>query len=128
MSTDLVLRCPSCGSDALADDEFCESCGLALGVLRDGRRNHFEVELESAAGVSDRGLVHRRNEDALFIESVGRATVAVVCDGVSTSIAPQVAAQAGANTAGRVISAALDRDCVPWQAEQVLVEALTAAQ
>ena len=33
MNADLVLRCPSCGCDALADDEFCESCGLALGVL-----------------------------------------------------------------------------------------------
>ena len=33
MNTDLVLRCPTCGSDAFADDEFCESCGLALGVL-----------------------------------------------------------------------------------------------
>jgi serine/threonine protein phosphatase PrpC len=100
---------------------------LALGVLRDGRRNHFELEVESAAGVSDRGLVHRRNEDALFLASVGRATVAVVCDGVSTSIAPQVAAQAGASTAGGVITAALDQEDVPWQAEQVLVEALTVA-
>lgn len=127
MSTDLVLRCPSCGSDALADDEFCESCGFALGVLRDGRRNHFEVEVESAAGVSDRGLVHRRNEDALFLESIGAATVAVVCDGVSTSVAPQVAAQTGARTAGSSIRAALDRATVPWQAEQVLVEALAVA-
>ena len=60
-------------------------------------------------------------------QSVGDATVAVVCDGVSTSIAPQVAAQAGASTAGGVISAALNQEDVPWHAEQVLVEALTAA-
>ena len=127
VNTDLVLRCPTCGSDAFADDEFCESCGLALGVLRDGRRNHFEVEVESAAGVSDRGLVHRRNEDAMFLESIGEATVAVVCDGVSTSVAPQVAAQIGARTAGSMISAALHRNDPAWQPDQVLVEALAAA-
>jgi len=127
VNTDLVLRCPTCGSDAFADDEFCESCGLALGVLRDGRRNHFEVEDESAAGVSDRGLVHRRNEDALFLESIGEATVVVVCDGVSTSVAPQVAAQMGARTAGSMISSALHRGDLPWQADQILVEALAAA-
>jgi serine/threonine protein phosphatase PrpC len=126
VNADLVLRCPSCGCDALADDEFCESCGLALGVLRDARRNHFEVQLESAAGVSDRGLVHRRNEDALFLECVGAATVVVVCDGVSTSVAPQVAAQIGARTAGSTITARL-REGGGRNLERLVVEALAAA-
>ena len=103
MITDLVLRCPSCDRDALADDEYCESCGMALGVLRDARRNHFEIETDMAAGVSDRGLVHTRNEDALFLDTFGRATVAVVCDGVSTSAAPQVAAQVAARKAGAIL-------------------------
>jgi serine/threonine protein phosphatase PrpC len=126
VNTDLLLQCPSCRCNASADDEFCESCGLALGVLRDARRNYFEVQIESAAAVSDRGLVHRRNEDALFLESVDDATVVVVCDGVSTCVAPQVAAQTGAYTAGCVIVGAL-REQGRWQPGAVLLEAIAAA-
>ena len=58
-------------------------------------------------GVSDRGLVHRRNEDAFFLEVIGAAAVAVVCDGVSTSAAPDIAAQVAADTVGRSLSDAL---------------------
>jgi len=127
MKTDLVLRCPACEHDALADDEFCEWCGLALGVLRDAHRNHFEIETARAAGVSDRGLVHRRNEDALFLESIGTATVAVVCDGVSTSVAPQVAAETAAGAAGSAIAAAVRGKDNQWEPERVLIDAVAAA-
>jgi serine/threonine protein phosphatase PrpC len=127
MKTELVLRCPGCGLDAFADDEFCESCGLALGVLRDAHRHHIEVERERAAGVSDRGLVHRRNEDALFLESLGAVVVAIVCDGVSTSVAPQVAAETAADTAGSAVLAALREPTGQWHPERVLVDALAAA-
>lgn len=108
MNTDLMLNCPACGLDALADDEFCESCGEAIGLMRDARRNHLEIEAGPAAGVSDRGLVHARNEDAMFLATVGPATVVVVCDGVSSSAAPQVAAEVAARAAGSALLAALD--------------------
>jgi serine/threonine protein phosphatase PrpC len=110
VNADLVLTCPACGAEALADDEFCESCGMPLGVVRDGRRNHIEVEIDGAAAVSDRGHRHARNEDAMFLAATHRATVAVVCDGVSTSAAPQVAAQVAAETAGRQLMAWLTSD------------------
>lgn len=110
MNADLVLSCPSCGASALADDEFCESCGLALGAVRDGRRNHVEVEIERAAAVSDRGLRHARNEDALFLAGAHGSTIAVVCDGVSTAAAPQVAAQVAATEAGELLLAWLRAD------------------
>src|SRR5256714_15257453 len=66
-------------------------------------RDHAEVALGPAAGVSDRGLRHHRNEDAMALAAEqapdGPAVVAVVCDGVSSSARPdeasQVAAQAG---------------------------------
>src|SRR2546429_6137225 len=66
-------------------------------------RAHAEVDLGPAAGVSDRGLRHHRNEDAMALAAEqapdGPAVVAVVCDGVSSSARPdeasQVAAQAG---------------------------------
>jgi serine/threonine protein phosphatase PrpC len=127
VNTDLVLRCPTCDHAALADDEYCETCGMALGLLRDARRHHFEVEIEGAAGVSDRGLVHARNEDAVFLAVAGRATVAVVCDGVSTSAAPQVAAQVAAETAGTALVESLDAGATAHVGELMANALATAA-
>jgi serine/threonine protein phosphatase PrpC len=95
------MRCPVCSAPALADDEFCESCGQPLGQREDAARRHVEVFDGPAAGVSDRGLRHARNEDAVFVAADGTVAVAVVCDGVSVSAAPQVASQVAAETAGR---------------------------
>jgi serine/threonine protein phosphatase PrpC len=51
--------------------------------------DHDEVDLGTAAGVTDRGLRHHRNEDAMALASEqtpdGLVVVAVVCDGVSSS-------------------------------------------
>ena len=106
MNVDLVLRCPACQQDALANDEFCESCGFALGVLRDAHRNHIELETACAAGLSDRGLVHHRNEDALFLDSAGASTVAIVCDGVSSATRPDDALSTRADMAAQAATAA----------------------
>ena len=64
--------------------------------------DHAEVDLGAVAGVTDRGLRHLRNEDAMALASEhtpdGLVVVAVVCDGVSSSArgaeASYVAAQA----------------------------------
>jgi serine/threonine protein phosphatase PrpC len=51
--------------------------------------DHAEADLGTAAGVTDRGLRHQRNEDAMALGSEqtpdGLVVVAVVCDGVSSS-------------------------------------------
>ena len=108
VSLDVLLRCSRCGHSGLADDEFCEACGAAVSGPRDVLRHHLEVDQGTAAGVSDRGLVHRRNDDALFVDVAGpSAAVAVVCDGVSTAAAPQVAAQVAAEAAGGGLSEAV---------------------
>jgi serine/threonine protein phosphatase PrpC len=103
MRIELVLTCPECSAAALADDEFCESCGTPLGPRRDAARHHFERDVGRAAAVSDRGLVHDRNEDAFFVAVHGDGVVAVVCDGVSASAAPQVAAAVAADAVGRAL-------------------------
>jgi serine/threonine protein phosphatase PrpC len=90
------LRCPRCDADALADDEFCETCGADVGRRRDTRRAHVEIDLGVAAAVSDVGLVHRRNDDAACISLTGGRLVAVVCDGVSSSAGAPVAAEVAA--------------------------------
>ena len=65
--------------------------------------DHAEVDLGTAAGVTDRGLRHQRNEDAMALASEqtpdGLVVVAVVCDGVSSSHRPDEASRAAAQAA-----------------------------
>src|ERR1700728_4710353 len=74
-------------------------------------RDHSEVNLGPAAGVSDRGLRHHRNEDAMALAAEeqspnGPVVVAVVCDGVSSSARPDEASQAAVHAALPVLVAA----------------------
>lgn len=73
--------------------------------------DHVEVDLGTAAGVTDRGLRHQRNEDAMALASQqtpdGPAVVAVVCDGVSSSPRGDEASQAAAQGALPVLLAAV---------------------
>jgi serine/threonine protein phosphatase PrpC len=74
-------------------------------------RDHIEVDLGTAAGVSDRGLRHHRNEDAMALGSEqtpdGVVVAAVVCDGVSSSPRPDDASHAAAQAALPVLLAAV---------------------
>ena len=69
--------------------------------------DHAEVDLGTAAGVTDRGLRHPRNEDAMALASEqtpdGLVVVAVVCDGVSSSPRPDEASHAAAQAALQVL-------------------------
>jgi serine/threonine protein phosphatase PrpC len=72
--------------------------------------DHQEIDLRLIAGVTDRGLRHRQNEDAMELAVVpaadGPVLVAVVCDGVSTSIRPAEASLAAAQAAAEVLRTA----------------------
>jgi serine/threonine protein phosphatase PrpC len=72
-------------------------------ITNPSSRDHAEVDLGPAAGVSDKGLRHQRNEDAMAMSAEqapdGPAVVAVVCDGVSSSARPDEASQAAAEAA-----------------------------
>jgi PPM family protein phosphatase len=90
--------CTGCGEPAPdPPDEYCPGCGLRR---RDGTER-VELDLERLAGVSDRGRVHARNEDAV---ALGRLTghdraAVVVCDGVSSAPRPERASRAAADAA-----------------------------
>jgi serine/threonine protein phosphatase PrpC len=79
------LTCPHRGSAAISPDGYCEACGRTVASDRD----RAEVDLGQLAGITDRGLHHYRNEDALAIAAAdgptGPVSIAVVCDGVSGS-------------------------------------------
>ncbi|WP_306367207.1 PP2C family serine/threonine-protein phosphatase [Nocardiopsis sp. CC223A] len=87
-------------------DGYCERCGF----LQPTGRDHVEVRARAAVGVSDRGLRHRRNEDAMAIRVVpddsphaAGVVCAVVCDGVSSSPRPDEASRVTAETGATVL-------------------------
>ncbi|MGH3997844.1 MAG: PP2C family protein-serine/threonine phosphatase, partial [Pseudonocardiaceae bacterium] len=81
--------------------------------MTDHWRDRVEVDVGFAAGVSDRGRRHHRNEDALVLRGVGMgsgepsAAVAVVCDGVSWSARPDEASEIAAEVGAEVLVTAL---------------------
>src|SRR6201986_120010 len=80
-------------------------------ITNPSSRDHAEVDLGPAAGVSDRGLRHHRNEDAMALAAEqapdGPAVVAVVCDGVSSSARPDEPSQVATQAALPVLVAAV---------------------
>lgn len=155
MNTEIRLSCPSCGAPQHAGDRFCEQCGARLdeeqeervgcracgapadaigedgycsvcGVRERPGDTRVELDLVVAAAVSDQGRVHRRNEDSFHLEvSADRDVAVVVCDGISSASAGNVAARDAASAAGAVLSQAVadpGRD-----AESALLDAINAA-
>ncbi len=102
-----ATACPFCQSVQITPDGYCESCGRKLPSSRD----HTEIDLGLLAGVTDRGLRHHRNEDAMALATAelpdGPAAVAVVCDGVSSTRRPDEASLAASQAAVQVLLAAV---------------------
>jgi serine/threonine protein phosphatase PrpC len=75
-------------------------------------RDRVEVSFPDLAGVSDRGLRRRSNEDAMALARVdGQGTrILVVCDGVATSTEPASASQAAARAALAYLADAVQSD------------------
>jgi serine/threonine protein phosphatase PrpC len=90
-------------------------------------RDHAEVDLGNAAGVSDRGLRHHRNEDAMAlgceVTPDGPVVVAVVCDGVSSSPRPDEASHVAAQAALPVLLAAVREGRDLFEASRAAVTA-----
>ncbi|MFE0736249.1 protein phosphatase 2C domain-containing protein [Streptomyces sp. NPDC058855] len=118
--------CVACRAGRVDTDGYCEHCGHAQPRERD----HVERELAGLAGaVSDRGLRHHRNEDAFAVSATtlpdgSPATLAIVCDGVSSATRPDEASAAAAEAASASLLAALPRGTHPQQA---MHEAIVAA-
>ncbi|WP_228000006.1 PP2C family protein-serine/threonine phosphatase [Nocardia australiensis] len=92
-----VVNCEGCGGQRYDADGYCRDCGQ----LRPEPDRHA-ADLGAVCVVTDRGIAHVRNEDAVAaavvdsgVAGVPATTVMVVCDGVSTSEDPQAASGAG---------------------------------
>lgn len=114
--------CPSCGADASEVlDGYCGVCGMKQPAPRD----HTEVTYDRVAAVSDKGRKHHRNEDAFAVRvEEGLPIIAVVCDGVSTTVNPDVASQAAADAALAVLVADPEDLVGAYAAAQAAVEAV----
>jgi serine/threonine protein phosphatase PrpC len=120
-------ECPVCSVDpsvppgAISPEGYCESCGRKVPSGRD----HAELDLGLLAGVTDRGLRHPRNEDAMALATAatpgGEVAIAVVCDGVSSSPRPDEASLAAAQAAVRVLLSSARRGDDPAEASQAAV-------
>ncbi|HEY2552998.1 MAG TPA: protein phosphatase 2C domain-containing protein [Streptosporangiaceae bacterium] len=75
--------CAYCSAGPVGADGYCEACGRKAPAPRD----HWESDLAVLAAVTDKGLRHYRNEDAVAVATArtprGPAAITVVCDGVS---------------------------------------------
>jgi serine/threonine protein phosphatase PrpC len=133
-SPGFVPTCPACSVDpsitqpvAVSADGYCESCGRKVPTGRD----HIELDLGVLAGVTDRGLRHPRNEDAMALAmaevQAGPAAVAVVCDGVSSSPRPDDASLTATQAAVRVLLDAVRMgDDIAQASRDAVQEAATA--
>ena len=116
--------CSACGGADVDADGYCLGCGMKQPSARD----HFEVDLGVVGGVCDRGLRHPVNQDAMDVWSdpATGTHVLVVCDGVSSSSASDVASLAAVKAAASSLVGALT--IVPWRGKVALAEAAAAAQ
>ncbi|CAM4507759.1 PP2C family serine/threonine-protein phosphatase [Nocardia ninae] len=89
--------CTGCGGVDYDADGYCAGCGQLCGMP-----DRFDADLGAVAVVTDRGIAHARNEDAVAAavlngtDGMPNAVVITVADGVSTSEDPQVASGAAA--------------------------------
>ena len=124
-----VTACAACHARLVDGDRFCETCG----TRRPDPRDHVEVALPGAAGVSNRGLRHQHNEDAFALHTLTpaedgvAAVLAVLCDGVSRAPRPDLASGVAATAGAATLAAALRAGGEPDVSAAVRAAATAAA-
>src|SRR6516162_332765 len=122
-------ECPVCSTADPAEpasvgpDGYCQACGRKVPVSRD----HAEFDLGLLAGVTDRGLRHERNEDAMALATAsgphGPVALAVVSDGVSSAPRPDEASLTAVRAAMRVLISSVQTGEDPAGASVAAVKA-----
>lgn len=94
---------PRCQCGGGYADGYCEQCGSP----RPDPRDHTEdAAAPWVAGVSDVGVHHESNQDAMALVVDGSRAGLVVCDGVSTALRSEDASQAAADAAVTILGRA----------------------
>ncbi len=118
--------CIKCGAslDKIDQEGYCLNCGFRNEIKE---KDHLEINLQNnLAGVSDRGLRHRKNEDYLSCGKVEKnAYILVVCDGVSSSHSPELAAKAAAESGCQALINAVENNL---ELSLAMTQAIASAQ
>lgn len=95
--------CGNChaSADKIDKDGFCSVCGFHRPTNADTTETALS---NSFAGASDKGKRHAENEDMFEIGACNGSYIAVICDGVSSSVAPAEASRRAAEAAKDHIS------------------------
>jgi serine/threonine protein phosphatase PrpC len=97
----------------------------------EANRDHVEWNLGQVAGVSDRGLRHSRNEDAMDFAvadtEAGPIAVAIVSDGVSSAPRPHEASWLAVQTGITLLAEGADRGDDPAEISKAAVKAAAEA-
>ncbi len=101
------MTCRRCGAEVAPGDRFCAECGARLAAPDPPAANgRAEAAGPGLAGQTDPGVKHTQNQDAFALSGPaegGDGAILVLCDGVSNSQTPDLAAA----TAARVTHAVL---------------------
>jgi len=113
--------CVSCNAAAveITDDGWCQVCGTKQPSPED----HVVADHGWFAIVSDRGRVHRTNEDSGAVAARKTGVALVVCDGVSSTDESQHASQSATRTIIDIVEGAASTGV-----DQAIVQAASAAQ
>lgn len=114
-------QCGVCGGKEYGTAGYCVGCGAAKPVP-----DRFEADLGAVCVLTDRGISHARNEDAVAaaVRDIDGTRVIVVSDGVSTSQDPQAASGTAARSG---VDAALAALAAGANAHESVMAGLVAA-
>ena len=116
-----MISCPRCAAPNPDESNYCEECGAAL---RPPAPESFEIaELPDLVALSNHGLRHPKNEDAVMVKRIGKRSFLALSDGVSHSQRPELAAHCATRAAVAAFAASPDRPV-----QDVLCEAVARAQ
>ncbi len=105
---DADVNCRRCGAPVAPGDRFCSECGARLAAPEPPASNgRAEAAGPGLAGQTDPGVTHAHNQDAFALSGPaagGDGSILVLCDGVSNSQTPELAAATAARTAHEVLA------------------------
>jgi serine/threonine protein phosphatase PrpC len=97
----------TCSCGGTFEDGWCTTCGAPQPDARD----HVVVTVSPRLGcVSDRGVVHHRNEDAGTAVDLGGPVACIVADGVSNAEGSQTASAAAVVATGEALTGGATRE------------------
>ena len=103
------MTCRRCGALIAPGDRFCSDCGARLAAPEPPATNgRAEAAGPGLAGQTDPGVTHAHNQDAFALSGPamgGNGSILVLCDGVSNSQTPDLAAATAARTAHEFLAA-----------------------